>query len=280
MNPHVLRTDWELEPRMTRARSSKLENRSAQPRLPISIFDSRFPIFRLRLVPIMFALTTTMCLFVLPGYGIGFKKKAPATQNHLAEYVERVKAVKGSSPTTGSFFTPQSPYSDMASDYKARSINDLIVIQVVESTTAAADGAVKSARTFSASSGITGLMGTPGPTSGLRNIFSPSSTRTLDGQAQTSSNSSLSTSLTGRVADVLPNGFLVIEAERQVYVNNQHQTLVVHGVVRPGDVGSNNTVPSTAISNLEVELKGRGVISDGVAPPNGLMRLILKLVGF
>ena len=31
----------------------------------------------------------------------------------------------------------------MASDYKARNINDLIVIQVVESTTAAEDGAVK-----------------------------------------------------------------------------------------------------------------------------------------
>ena len=41
----------------------------------------------------------------------------------------------------------------MASDYKARNVNDLIVIQVVESTTAAEDGAVKSARTFSASSG-------------------------------------------------------------------------------------------------------------------------------
>ena len=168
----------------------------------------------------------------------------------------------------------------MASDYKARNVNDLIVIQVVESTTAAEDGAVKSARTFSASSGISGLMGTPGPTSGLQNIFSPNSSRTLNGQAQTSSDSTLTTSLSGRVVDVLPNGFLVIEAVRQMYMNNQHQTVIIHGVVRPGDIGSNNAVPSTAISNLEVELKGRGVISDGVAPPNKLVRLILKLVGF
>jgi hypothetical protein len=29
-----------------------------------------------------------------------------------------------------------------------------------------------------------------------------------------------------------------------------------------------------------LELKGRGVISDGVAPPNKLVRLILKVVGF
>ena len=78
----------------------------------------------------------------------------------------------------------------------------------------------------------------------------------------------------------MPNGFLVIEAVREEYMNNQHQTFIIHGVVRPGDISSYNTVPSTAISNLEVELKGRGVISDGVAPPNLLVRMILKLVGF
>jgi len=78
----------------------------------------------------------------------------------------------------------------------------------------------------------------------------------------------------------LPNGFLVIEAVRQMFMNNQHQTVIIHGVVRPGDIGPNNAVASTAISNLEVELKGKGVISDGVAPPNLLVRLVLKLVGF
>jgi len=227
------------------------------------------------------ALTIIIILFLpLPGFGVGFKKKGQRKKDYLAEYIERVKAVKTPTPTTGSFWTPQSPYSDMASDYKAHNLNDLIVIHVVESTTAAADGAVKSARSLSASSGISAFMGTPGPTAGIQNIFSPSSSRTLDGQAQTSSNSALSTSLSGRVVDLLPNGFLVIEAVREMDMNNQHQTVIIHGVVRPGDIGPNNAVPSTAISNLEVELKGHGVISDGVAPPNKLMRMILKLVGF
>ena len=227
------------------------------------------------------ALTIIIILFLpLPGFGVGFKKKGQPKKDYLAEYIERVKAVKTPTPTTGSFWTPQSPYSDMASDYKAHNLNDLIVIQVVESTTAAEDGAVKSARTFSANSGISAFMGTPGPTAGIQNIFSPSSSRTLNGQAQTSSNSALSTSLSGRVVDLLPNGFLVIEAVREMDMNNQHQTVIIHGVVRPGDIGPNNAVLSTAISNLEVELKGHGVISDGVAPPNKLMRMILKLVGF
>ena len=226
-------------------------------------------------------ITLATILFAPAAYGMGIRKKKNSPQkDYLAEYIARARAMTPSTPNSGSLWTAQSPYSDMASDYKARNINDLIVIQVVESTTSTEDGAVKSARTFSASSGISALMGLPAPNAGIQNIFSPSSSRTLNGQSQTSSDSTLNTSLSGRVVDVLPNGFLVIEAVRQMFMNNQHQTVIIHGVVRPGDINSVNAVPSTAVSNLEVELKGKGVISDGVAPPNKLVGLILKLVGF
>jgi flagellar L-ring protein precursor FlgH len=275
MNSNLPKTDWLMETHLTGARKTEFKIQDSRFKRRAANSESPFLSFGSCLM-----LMITICLFALPGYGMGFKKKGQPTKDYLADYIERVKAVKSTTPTTGSFWTPQSPYSDMASDYKAHNVNDLIVIQVVESTSAAEDGAVKTARTFSASSGISGLMGTPGPTAGIQNIFSPNSTRTLNGQGQTSSDATLSTTLSGRVVEVLPNGFLVIEAERQMFMNNQHQTVVIHGVVRPGDVSSNNAVPSTAISNLEVELKGKGVISDGVAPPNKLVRLILKLVGF
>ena len=282
MSLNLPRTDWPTTTRLTGDRNLKPETGNWLPecgRNPKFETQSSPPKFRFSLFGIWLTLIAVICLFALPSYGVSLKKKGQPTKDYLAEYIERVKAVKAASPTTGSFWTLQSPYSDMASDYKARNVNDLIVIQVVESTTAAEDGAVKSARAFSASSSI-GVMGAPGPTAGVQNIFSPNSSRTLNGQAQTSSDSALSTSLSGRVVDVLPNGFLVIEAVRQMFMNNQHQTVVIHGVVRSGDITSSNTVPSTSISNLEVELKGHGVISDGVAPPNKLVRLILKVVGF
>lgn len=266
------------------SRKSKIENRNPKLETRAAIlaplvFGFRFLNFGF-LIRQTLVVAASICVLAVPVNGIGFKKKGSPPKDYLADYISRVKAVKAAMPETGSLWTQQSPYSDLAGDYKARNINDLIVIQVVESTTAVEDGAVKSARTFSASSGISGLMGTPGPTAGIQNIFAPNSTRTLNGQAQTSSDASLSTSLSGRVADVLPNGFLVIEAVRQVYMNNQHQTMIIHGIVRPGDIASNNAIPSTSISNLEVELQGRGVISDGVAPPNALVRFLLKLVGF
>jgi flagellar L-ring protein precursor FlgH len=79
---------------------------------------------------------------------------------------------------------------------------------------------------------------------------------------------------------VLPNGNLVVEAQREIYMNNQHENVVVRGMIRPGDIGPTNTVPSAALSNLEIEMKGKGIISDGVRPPNVVTRAILWLFGF
>jgi flagellar L-ring protein precursor FlgH len=197
----------------------------------------------------------------------------------LAKYIERVRATMGSSPTLGSLWVPDGKFSNLAGDDKARNVHDTLIINVVEQTTAEGDSAVKSQRTFAASSGIS-AMGIAGPTSGVQNLFSPQSSQALNGAAQTTSNSSFVTSLAAQVVSVLPNGFLVIEAFRQMEMNNQRQTLVLHGVVRPSDIASDNSVLSTQISYLEVDLKGKGVLSDGVRPPNKIIRAILSLVGF
>jgi flagellar L-ring protein precursor FlgH len=63
-------------------------------------------------------------------------------------------------------------------------------------------------------------------------------------------------------------------------MNNQRQTLVIHGVVRPSDIAVDNSVFSYQIFNLEVQLIGKGVLSDGVKRPNKLIRAILGVVGF
>ena len=79
---------------------------------------------------------------------------------------------------------------------------------------------------------------------------------------------------------VLPSGVMVIEAERQLTMNNERQTILLRGLIRPGDVSPSNTVLSNAVGDLELELKGKGVLSDGTRPPNPLVRILLRIVGF
>ena len=208
------------------------------------------------------------------------KVKPDKPKDSLSEYIDRVKGTSQASPASGSLWSPASPFADLASDYKARKVNDIIIINIVEQTSATNNGAVKSARTFSANSSITGLFGLVGPNNAMQNIFSPNSSHALNGQAQTSSSSTLQTTMAGTIVAVLPNGYLVIEAQRKEAVDNQSQTLTVRGVVRPEDLASDGSVNSTSISNLEILLNGHGVISDGVRPPNVVIRTILKLLEF
>jgi flagellar L-ring protein precursor FlgH len=111
-------------------------------------------------------------------------------------------------------------------------------------------------------------------------MFSPSSSAKLQGQGQAASKSAIRTSVGGRVVAVLPNGNLVIEAQRESNVNNERQTVVLRGIVRPGDVAPDNSVLSTQLSDLEMELKGHGIVSDATRPPNWVVRTILKVLGF
>jgi flagellar L-ring protein precursor FlgH len=208
------------------------------------------------------------------------KQVKDAAADSLARYIERVKDVNASSSSFGSLWVPQGRFCNLPADDKARNVNDTIIINVVEQTAAEGDASVKSARTFAASSSISALGGLVKANNGLQNIFSPQSSQALNGAAQTTSDSSFTTSLAAQVVSVLSNGYLVIEAVRHMEMNNQRQTLVVHGVVRPTDIAVDNSVLSYQIFNLEVQLIGKGVLSDGVRPPNKIINAILKLVGF
>jgi flagellar L-ring protein FlgH len=198
-----------------------------------------------------------------------------------AAYIERMKQQSPdlAHATAGSLWTDNGRFANLSGDYKAMHVGDLIIIVVAQGTKATNTASVATARTLSASSGITALAGHI-KTSGIQSIFSPNSTATLGGKSQGSSTSVLNDTLAGRVVAMLPSGVLVVEAERQLTMNNERQTILVRGLVRPGDVAPNGFVQSNQVANLELELKGKGVLSDGVRPPNALVRGLLWLVGF
>jgi flagellar L-ring protein precursor FlgH len=225
----------------------------------------------------MLLLATITAFSVVAGAA---KKSAP--RDSLADYIERVQhvgAVHPASATSGSLWITGGLLTDLASDYKARQVGDVVIVRIVEQTLAEASGSVASQRTMEANSGISALAGRVN-TAGIDQLFSPHSSSKLQGQGQTASKSRLQTSLAGRVVAVLPGGALVVQADRVVTMNNERQSIIVRGVARPGDVAPDDSIPSTSLGNLEIELKGKGVISESTRPPNFLVRLLLRIVGF
>lgn len=209
------------------------------------------------------------------------KIKHVSFQQSLTEYVRQAaQGVANPAPTMGSIWNPNGPLAQLPRDDKAYRLGDILTINIIEQTTAQASGTVKTSRDFSASSSISALFGQIGPTSGLQNIFSPSSSKALNGQAQTASTSSLTTSVAATVVAVLPNNYMVVQAMRTVKMDDQLQQVILRGIVRPSDVTPDNSVPSTALADLSVQVNGKGVINDSTRPPNWLVRQFLRIVGF
>jgi len=220
--------------------------------------------------------------FTLTGNVFSKAKSTHDSQKSRADYVARIQGqtvgAAAESPL-GSLWTPNGTMTNLQSDYKASRVNDLVTIVVVQRTTAQATGNVGTQRDFNTNSGISGLAGHIS-TSGISNLLTAQSSTKLKGTGSTDASTTMNTNLAGQVIAVLPNGNLVVEAERLVAINNQKETMLVRGVLRPGDVRPDNSALSTVLSNLEVELKGKGVVSDATRPPNPLVRALLWVIGF
>jgi len=209
-------------------------------------------------------------------------KKSKTSPDQLRiDYIARLQQQDvhaSSGQTMGSLWSPSATLGDLSTDYKARKLNDTIVILVAVQTTAAQSGDSSYQRTVTTSNAITGLPGDL-KTTGLNPLFNANSATSLKGAGATDSNTTFQTSLTGQVIAVLPSGNLVVEAQRKIFMNNQHEDVTVRGVVRPNDIGPSNTVSSASLSNLEIEMKGKGIIADSTRPLNPITKAILWLVG-
>jgi flagellar L-ring protein FlgH len=61
------------------------------------------------------------------------------------------------------------------------------------------------------------------------------------------------------VMDVLPNGNLVIVGSRDRQIGGDIQTIEVSGVVRPNDIGFDNTIKSQQVANFRISSKNGGI---------------------
>jgi flagellar L-ring protein FlgH len=214
------------------------------------------------------------------GGGAQATEKQGLTQASLEQYLKSVRALASEEPhTMGSLWTSSSAIGLAATDYKARHAGDLIVIKVADNFSATTNGQVQSQRTVSATSSATQLFGLS-PTSRWQGLLSPSSDQNLNGKGQSALTSTLSLNLAGRVVEALPNGVLVVEAARDLTVGNDRQTIVLRGLVRPGDIAADNSVLSTSIGDLQAEIHGKGAVADSVRQPNVAVRILLKILGF
>jgi len=171
--------------------------------------------------------------------------------------------VAGTALRAGSLWSDGGSDRSMFADRKAARTGDIITIVVSESVNAQSSQSTKSSRDSTITDAVQSFLY---PTTGLHKGALPNiqfgGKAAYNGGGDISNNQSLDSRAAALVTDVLPNGNLVIEGVRVVTFSGETQYVVLHGLVRPDDVASGNTVQSSNIAEARVEFLTEGALTD------------------
>jgi flagellar L-ring protein precursor FlgH len=158
----------------------------------------------------------------------------------------------------GTIYNPAGSF-DLFMDLRARAVGDILTILLVERTDASKESSTSTARGSNIDTGLPTFAGRPitsGGTPILNNELG--SDVTFDGQADSSQSNRLDGSITVTVAERLPNGNLRVQGEKRITINQGEEYIRLEGIVRPVDIGPENTVPSTQVADATISYSGRG----------------------
>jgi len=153
-------------------------------------------------------------------------------------------------------------------DNKARRLNDLVTINVLENMTGSGAADTNAGKTSSIGAGVTDLFGMPlsASVNGGRFNLTPSVTAAFaddfKGKGATNRSGKLVATITAKVVEVMPNGNLLLESRKEITINNEKQILILRGMVRPDDIGTDNTILSSRVADAEVFFVGDGVLQE------------------
>lgn len=221
-------------------------------------------------------------LTVLPGVGWadqqpnGTKPPVPSDNYDVlvARYLEAARLTAGAPAREHGAWM-----SALLGDLRAQRVNDLVTVRVEEVISGKGSADSNLTKESSAAAGVGQFFGVetlvPGSVD-VANLVSMAAGTDFKGAGATARAGTLSATLTARVAEVLPNGDLVIEGVREIEINGDRQIVVLTGVARVVDIRPGNVLPSSAIGQLRIRYFGKGLMKDSLSP-GWLVRILNKI---
>jgi flagellar L-ring protein precursor FlgH len=159
-------------------------------------------------------------------------------------------------PTNGAIF--QGGYVPLTSGGRAGAVGDIITIQLVERTAATKSNAAATQRD--------GDIGLTPPTTGPLSLFNPSDVamgggQQFKGKGDASQPNALSGEVSVTIAEVYPNGTMLVKGEKLLTLNRGDERVQISGIVRAIDIGPDNRILSTRVANAHIRYVGKGEIA-------------------
>lgn len=212
-------------------------------------------------------------LFALSGCGASTE---PEISMKPPAYVEELPPKQSDNIQTapGSLFGKGD--NPLFSDKKAMNVNDLVTVVIQENTSQSTQANRSSSKnnTSNLSGGtLTAggqLANVANNISNYSNIgFQTNSSANYTGTGAQTRNESFNTTVSTRVIKILSNGNYFIEGSRELLINGEKQIIQLSGVIRPYDIGQDNTIDSRYIADAKILYKTEGDVATSTKKPWG-----------
>ncbi len=154
-------------------------------------------------------------------------------------------------------------------DQRAGRVGDILTVRINIADKAAVDNSTTRTRAGSEKSGIAALLGLQTPLAKVlpgavdpSKLVDTNSTSSSNGAGNTTRSETINMTIAATVVGVMPNGNLLIRGKQEVRVNFELRELVVSGIVRPEDIGRDNSILHSQIAEARISYGGRGQLTD------------------
>jgi flagellar L-ring protein precursor FlgH len=184
-----------------------------------------------------------------------FSKK---TRERDPQYAPSYAAPAQAPVANGAIFQAANGYSALTNGARAAMVGDIVTITLVERTQAS--------KANSASTDRNGSIGLTPPVTGPASLFMPtdigaSGGGSFAGKGATAQSNQLSGEISVTIAQIYPNGTMLIRGEKLLTLNRGDENISVTGIIRAADIGPDNRVPSTRVADARITYSGKGEIA-------------------
>jgi flagellar L-ring protein precursor FlgH len=159
------------------------------------------------------------------------------------------------------------PPPSFFADRRGRDVGDMLTVLITEFSTVEATARTTTGKSESVSASVSHSDNhLAAAAADLDNNFS--------GGGQIERTGKLVAKLAVTVSGVDGSGNLLVHGEQDIQINNERQRIRLEGIVRPEDIGPDNTIPSWRVSGAHIEFTGKGFLARKQAP--GLLTRILS----
>ncbi|KZY63138.1 flagellar basal body L-ring protein [Oleiphilus sp. HI0071] len=160
-------------------------------------------------------------------------------------------------PITGSIYQSNRQFS-VYGDQVAINVGDILTVNLQESTRATKQAETTYDKDDEVDFNEANILGNTINYKGMSLLTDPSFERSFEGTAESGQSNSLAGSISVTVAEVYPNGLLRVQGEKWLSLNQGDEFIRLTGLIRPEDIGVDNTISSSKIANARIAYGGTG----------------------